>query len=315
MREACVEESAIHTDNLTRTFGATRAIDGITLTVPAGAAFALLGPRKSGKTTIIRLLLGLLPPTSGRASVLGFDTVTQGDLIRQHTGALLADSGLYTRLTAVDNLDFFGRIWRMNAADRRSRSRDLLSRLGIWEARDALVGSMDELTRRRLSLARALFHSPNLLFVDDLTEHLAHPDAVSIRRDLAQMVAHEGVTLFLATQSLLEAETLCSSLAVLRQGELIAAGRLVELRAQRAAPTVEIVGRGFTDHVMALINRRSEITLVRRLDNRLLLHLTGDVDTAPIVSLLVEAGIDVEEVRKHPADLSTAFDELLLEEA
>ncbi len=271
-------------------------------------------PRDAGKTTTIRLLLGLLTPTSGSATVLGFDTRTQGDQIRQHTGAMLAETGLYDRLTAYENLDYFGRIWHIGGRDRQARSRMLLTRFGLWEMRDRVVGTLDALSQRRLSIARAIFHSPALLFLDEPTEHLDHADALALRHDLTQLIAHEGVTLVLTTRSVIEAETLCSTLVVLRQGTMVAGGPLTELRRQRGAPSVEIVGSGFTDSILALLNRRPEVTLTRRVDNRLLVQLSDDVTIAPLVSLLVESGADVEEVRKHPADIDFVFAELMQEE-
>lgn len=307
-------EFAIQTEELTRTFGTVRAVDRLNLAVAYGTSFGVIGPHDAGKSTIIRLLLGLLAPTSGVAAVLGFDTRTQGHQIRQHAGAMLAEVGLYDRLTACENLDYFGRIWHMGGRERRARSRSLLTRLGLWEQRDQVVGSLDELSRRRLSLARAIFHHPTLLFLDEPTEHLEQADASALRHDLHQLMLHEGVTLFLATRSLVEAEMLCSTLVVLRQGQLVAAGALEQLRRQRAAPSVEIVGAGFTDSVLALIHRRPEIAIVKRLDNRLLLQLSGDVAVAPLISLLVESGADLEEVRKHPADIDYVLAKLMQEE-
>src|SRR5581483_4907897 len=113
-----MSEAAIQTTNLTRDFGHVRAVDGLTLEVPPGIIFGFLGANGAGKTTTIHLLLGLLEPTAGQAQVLGFDTRTQGDAIRQRTGALLESNGLYERLSAQDNLDFFGRIYHLSAAER-----------------------------------------------------------------------------------------------------------------------------------------------------------------------------------------------------
>ncbi len=132
---------AIQTENLTRDFGAARAVDGISLEVPAGTVFGFLGPNGAGKTTTIRLLLGLLEPTSGRAQVLGFDTRTQAGEIRARTGALLEHPGIYERLTAEDNLEFYGRVWHLPVAERRARIQELLTHLGLWERRKEAAGT------------------------------------------------------------------------------------------------------------------------------------------------------------------------------
>jgi ABC-2 type transport system ATP-binding protein len=126
---------AIRTEQLTRDFGHIRAVDDLSLEIPDGIIFGFLGPNGSGKTTTIRLLLGLLDPARGRAEVLGFDTRTKADEIRERCGALLEHAGLYERLSAEDNLELYGRIWRLSAADRKARTKELLTHLDLWERR------------------------------------------------------------------------------------------------------------------------------------------------------------------------------------
>src|SRR5205085_5096830 len=126
-------EIAIRTEHLTRDFETVRAVADLTLEVPAGTIFGFLGPNGAGKTTTIRLLLGLLEPTSGQAQVMGLDTRTQADKIRERTGALLEPAGLYECLSAADNLEYFGRIWRLSASERQARIRELLAHLGLRE--------------------------------------------------------------------------------------------------------------------------------------------------------------------------------------
>ena len=132
---------AIRLENLTRHFGAVRAVDGLSLEVPAGTIFGFLGPNGAGKTTTIRLLLGLLEPDAGRAEVLGFDTRTQAAGVRSHTGALLEQSGVYEHLTAEDNLEFYGRVYRLRSGERKRRIRELLEQMGLWERRRDRAGT------------------------------------------------------------------------------------------------------------------------------------------------------------------------------
>ena len=132
---------AIQTYELTRQFGALRAVDSLNLQVPAGSVFGFLGPNGAGKTTTIRLLLGLIEPNQGSARVLGHDTREQAAEVRQRCGALLEHNGIYERLSAEDNLDFYGRAWRMDATERRLRIRELLSHFGLWERRKEAAGS------------------------------------------------------------------------------------------------------------------------------------------------------------------------------
>lgn len=134
-----MDNFAISTDDLTRDFSSVRAVDGLSINVPTGSIFGFLGPNGAGKTTTIRLLLGLLEPTSGKARVLGLDIQTQSNELRQRTGVLLEHSGLYERLSAEDNLEFFGRVWRLSAAERHFRIKELLTHLGLWERRKERV--------------------------------------------------------------------------------------------------------------------------------------------------------------------------------
>src|SRR5947208_9616137 len=125
----------IRTEYLSRFFGTVKAVDDLSLEVPVGIVFGFLGPNGAGKTTTIHLLLGLLEPTSGQASVLGFDTRTQAEEIRARSGALLEFAGLYERMSAEDNLEFYGRIYDMPAPDRQARIKELLTPLDLWERR------------------------------------------------------------------------------------------------------------------------------------------------------------------------------------
>ncbi len=125
-------ETAICIDNITRDFEMVRAVNGLSLEVPLGIIFGFLGPNGAGKTTTINLLLGLLEPTSGRAEVLGFDTRTQANEVRTHSGALLEHPGLYEQLSAEDNLEFYGRIWHMPMNERRDRIKELLTHIGVY---------------------------------------------------------------------------------------------------------------------------------------------------------------------------------------
>jgi ABC-2 type transport system ATP-binding protein len=305
---------AIRSDNLTRVFGTVRAVDHLALEVPKGMIFGFLGPNAAGKTTTIRLLLGLLEPTEGRAEVLGFDTQTQADEIRSQAGALLEHSGLYERLSAEDNLEFYGRIWHMPADARQTRIEELLTHLGLWERRKETVGTWSRGMKQKLAIARALLHRPPLIFLDEPTAGLDPIAAAALREDLAALAAREGVTVFLTTHNLAEAETLCRLLGVIRQGKLLAIGSPDELRARQGTPRVEILGRGFSENVLASIRARPEVVKVEQRDNRLLIDLRGAVDTAPLVSLIVSAGAQVEEVRRDNASLEEVFLTLMEEE-
>ena len=250
MREA---DCAIRTEGLSRDFGSLRAVDGVSLEVPVGAIFGFLGPNGSGKTTTIRLLLGLLEPSRGTATVLGRDTRTDGAAVRECCGALLEHSGLYERLTARDNLDFYARVWHLPGPERERRVRELLDGLGLWDRREEIVGTWSRGMKQKLAVARTLLHRPSLVFLDEPTAGLDPIGAAALRDDLTDLARREGVTVFLTTHNLAEAEKLCDQVAVIRSGRLVAIGRPDELRSQARRDRMEVTGAGLDDRSVALM--------------------------------------------------------------
>ena len=306
---------AIRTSSLRRDFGPIHAVDDVSLEIATGTVFGFLGPNGAGKTTTIRLLLGLLEPTGGRAEVLGFDTRAQADFIREKSGALLEYNGLYERMTAEDNLEFYGRVWHMSTADRRARIQALLTDMGLWERRQEAVGTWSRGMKQKLAVARTLLHRPALIFMDEPTAGLDPVAAAALRDDLSTLASREGVTMFLTTHNLAEAEKLCQQVGVINKGRLLAIGTLDELRAHNEAPRVEITGNGFSEAILSNLRSRPEVRGVAVGDGKLTIELRPGVPTAPLVRLLVTSGAEVEEVRKSKASLEELFLTLLEEEA
>jgi ABC-2 type transport system ATP-binding protein len=309
-----VPEPIIHTEHLSRFFGTVKAVDDLSLEVPAGIVFGFLGPNGAGKTTTIHLLLGLLEPTAGQASVLGFDIRTHADAIRARTGSLLEFAGLYERMSAEDNLDLYGRIYGMAAPARKARIQELLTHLDLWERRRDPVGTWSRGMKQKLAVARALLHDPPLIFLDEPTAGFDPVAAAALRDDLARLVAHEGVTVFLNTHNLTEAQSLCAQVGVIRQGKLITVGSPDELRITTGGPQAEIVGRGFTEQMLTALRARPEVAKADLQNGHLILELRDDSDTAPLVSLLVQAGAEVQEVHRGKASLEDVFLTLMEEE-
>ena len=309
-------DTVIHTQTLTRTFGQVHAVDQLSLDVPQGIVFGFLGPNGSGKTTTIRLLLGLLEPTSGQAAVLGFDTRTQAGEIRQRSGALLEQTGLYERLSAEDNLEFYGRIAHMPATARQARIKELLGGLGLWDRRKEPIGSWSRGMKQKVAVARVLMHHPALIFLDEPTAGLDPVAAAALREDLTRLVQSEGATVFLTTHNLTEAEKMCQRVAVIRSGKLLAEGRPADLRASSNGgyTHVEVYGRDFSDGALAQLAARAEVADVRKQSDHIEMDLRAGADVAPLVSLMVSAGVLVEEVRKGKASLEDAFLELVEDE-
>ena len=305
---------AILTRALTRSFGEVRALDELTLEVPAGAVFGFLGPNGAGKTTTIRLLLGLIEPTSGSAEVLGLDTRRQGHEIRAQSGALLEHSGLYERLSAEDNLRFYGRVAHMPKAELDARIRELLTHLGLWDRRHEAVVKWSRGMKQKLAIARPLLNRPKLVFLDEPTAGLDPVAAASLREDLAALASSQGATIFLTTHNMAEAEKLCSLIAVIRQGKLLAVGSPAELRARSGGSRAEIGGSNFSESLMGALRQRDEVAGLNMENGRLILTLRDGADVAPLVSLIVHQGGEVREVRSGKESLEDVFLTLMEED-
>jgi ABC-2 type transport system ATP-binding protein len=309
-----MNDVAIRIENLTRDFGSVRALNNLSLEVPAGKIFGFLGPNGAGKTTTIRLLLGLLEPTSGRVEVLGFDSSKQPDEVRARTGALLEYTGIYEQMSAEDNLEFYARIWRIPSTERQARIKELLTEIGLWERRKELAGKWSKGMKQKLALVRTMLHRPPLILLDEPTAGLDVMAAVSVRDNLASLAASEGVTIFLTTHNMLEAERLCAQVAVIREGSLVALGDPDDLRAKAGGYRVEIVGRGVNENTLALLRAQRNVSTAEVNSNHLIIYLDEEMDTAPLVELLVGAGVSVEEVRRGKASLEEVFVTLMEEE-
>jgi ABC-2 type transport system ATP-binding protein len=308
-----MEEFAIQTRGLTRTFAQVRALDNLTLEVPTGSVFGFLGPNGAGKTTTIRLLLGLIEPTNGSASVLGFDTRTHGNEIRARAGALLEHSGLYERLSAEDNLRFYGRVALMPKPRLEERIRELLTHLGLWDRRKEAVVKWSRGMKQKLAIARPLLHSPALVFLDEPTAGLDPVAAASLRDDLAGLASRQGATICLTTHNMAEAEKLCHKVAVVREGKLLAVGSPAELRSS-GRQTAEINGRGFYDFILATLRQQASVSRASLENGRLMLELKNGADVAPLVSLIVREGGEVQEVRSGQGSLEDVFLKLMEED-
>jgi ABC-2 type transport system ATP-binding protein len=223
---------AIEAHDLTRSFGENVALDGLTFELEAGEVLALLGPNGAGKTTTVRLLNGVLNPDRGTARVLGLDPVIDGEELRRRTGVLTENAGLDDRLTARENLAFVAQIRGLRGQDGTARVDELLGRFGMIDRADDKVQGFSTGQRKRLALARALLHDPEVLFLDEPTSGL-DPAATRDVIDLIGSLATErGRTVVLCTHFLGEAGRLAHRMAVLHHGQLHAYGRPDELAAQ-----------------------------------------------------------------------------------
>jgi len=308
-----VSTPAIQADGLVRDFGAIRALDHLSFEVPAGIVFGFLGPNGAGKTTAIRAFLGLVEPTAGSARVLGYDTRRESDQIRARAGALLEHHGLYERLTAAQNLDFAGRIWQMPAAERHARAKELLGQFGLWDRRGEPAGKWSRGMKQKLAVARAVFHRPPLVFLDEPTAGLDPVASAALREDLASL-AGQGVTIFLTTHNLVEAERLCDLVGVIRRGRLAALGPPSSLRPDESA-IVRVTGTGLDADIVAAVRAVPGVVEASLADGAVELRLAEGALVAPVVTMLVSRGVGIEEVRRNRQSLEEAFLELVTDDA
>jgi ABC-2 type transport system ATP-binding protein len=305
-----VNHPAIQAEGLVRDFGPIRALDHLSLTVPAGIVFGFLGPNGAGKTTAIRAFLGLVEPTAGSARVLGFDTRRESDRIRERSGALLEHHGLYERLPAEQHLDFAGRVWRMPADERRARTRELLGQFGLWERRKEPAGKWSRGMKQKLAVARAVFHRPPLVFLDEPTAGLDPVASAALRDDLASLSAGQGVTIFLTTHNLVEAERLCDLVGVIRKGQLAALGPPSSLRPEDAS-IVRVTGTGIDSLVIEATRALPGVVGASMIDDGMEVRLAEGAVVAPVVAMLVGRGVGIAEVRPARPTLEEAFLELV----
>ncbi|HTP01765.1 MAG TPA: ABC transporter ATP-binding protein [Anaerolineales bacterium] len=284
----------IETNDLSKQFGDFRAVDAVTLTVQPGQILALLGQNGAGKTTTVRMLTALLMPTRGSARVAGYDIASQGQQVRASVGVLTEQHGLYLRMTGLEYLDFFGRIYRLDATARRSRNVYLLEYFGLAQAGGRSIGEYSKGMRQKLALARALMHEPPVLLLDEPTSAM-DPESARLVRDEIWRLRSSKRTIIICTHNLAEAEALADIIAIIYKGRVLLSGSLAELkRAVLGQPEYEARLSGdWTPVGMELpagvsMSQSSDSTLRFRVDDpadsnpRLLHQMTSR--RAPVVS-------------------------------
>jgi ABC-2 type transport system ATP-binding protein len=227
---------------------------------------------------------------------------------------LLEHHGLYERLSAAENLDYYGRIWHMSKPDRESRIRELLEPLGLYERRDEPIGRWSRGMKQKLAVARTLMHRPELVFLDEPTAGLDPVASAALREDLGLLAVQEGVTIFLTTHNLAEAEKLCNQVAVINHGQLLALGSPADLRSRTSAPRLYVSGQGFSPQVIESLRANTLVSVMRQSNGQVILDLTDLSRSHEIVAQLVGAGVQIDEVRKEKVDLEDVFLRLVEEE-
>ncbi|MHB8507447.1 MAG: ABC transporter ATP-binding protein [Candidatus Dormibacteria bacterium] len=224
---------------LGKAYGGFRAVNSIDLRVERGELFGFLGPNGAGKTTTIKMLVGLLRPTSGRASIAGFDIVTEARRAKAHLGYVPDSAMLYEKLSAREFLDFSGELYEVEGDARRRRIEALLELFELADRGDELLAGYSRGMRQKVSLAAALLHEPDVLFLDEPTVGL-DPRSARVMKDVLRDRCRTGHTVFLSTHILEIAERICDRVGIIDGGRLVAVGTVAELR-QEADQSLEQV--------------------------------------------------------------------------
>ena len=296
-------------EGLVRVFkGDIRAVDGIDLAVAPGEIYGFLGPNGAGKSTTVHMLTTLLPPTSGRGRVAGYDIVREGPQVRSAIGAALQEAALDNLLSGREHLRLQCALHGISRSERRRRTDELLERVGLTQAADRKVGGYSGGMKRRLDLALALVHRPTILFLDEPTTGLDPQSRSALWAEVGRLARDEGVTVFLTTQYLEEADVLADRVGIIDHGRIVAEGTPVALKAQIGRPTVEAIPGDGTDPaaITRILERFGEPTggspkgVAVRLER-------GVSDLAGIVRALDAEGITVEHLQLHAPSLDDVF--------
>jgi ABC-2 type transport system ATP-binding protein len=300
--------NGIEVEGLIRDFkGGVRAVDGIDLQVAPGEIYGFLGPNGAGKSTTVLVLTTLLPPTAGRATVAGLDVVHDGAAVRRAIGASLQESALDPSLTGREHMRLQSALHGLDKADRDARGRELLERVGLSEAADRKVGGYSGGMKRRLDLGLALVHRPRLLFLDEPTTGL-DPQSRAALWDEVRRLAGDGVTVFLTTQYLEEADVLANRVGIIDRGKIVAEGTPAELKAEIGRPSVEAIPEdpNDRDRLAATLRRFGEEAAAS--SNGAAVRLPeGAGDLAEIVRVLDSEGLRVADLRLHSPTLDDVF--------
>jgi ABC-2 type transport system ATP-binding protein len=295
-------------EGLVKDYGDHRAVDGIDLHVNPGEVYGFLGPNGAGKSTTVEILVTLIPPTSGTARIAGFDVSREGSSVRKVTGVALQAAALDMHLNAWEHMDLQAALQGIPKSQRRQRGAELLERVDLTDAADRRVGGYSGGMKRRLDLALALVHRPRVLFLDEPTTGLDPQSRTALWQEVARLVKEEGVTVFLTTQYLEEADVLADRVGIIDHGDIVAEGSPSALKEEIGRPTVEVVPLDENDWaaISAVLERFGELasTATRGIGVRL---RPGINDLAEVIRALDAEGLRLTNVELHAPTLDDVF--------
>ncbi|HYP48465.1 MAG TPA: ATP-binding cassette domain-containing protein [Thermoleophilaceae bacterium] len=303
------KQAAIETTGLAREFKkGPRAVDGIDLEVAEGEVYGFLGPNGAGKSTTVHMLTTLLPPTAGSARVAGFDVVKDGPAVRAKIGAALQEAALDPFLTGREHMRLQTALHGLPRAERTERSDELLERVGLVQAADRKVGGYSGGMKRRLDLALALVHRPRILVLDEPTTGLDPQSRSALWAEVQRLASDRGVTVFLTTQYLEEADVLADRVGIIDNGKIVAEGTPQALKAEIGRPSVEMVPAepselGRAKQVLARFGES-----VASSPKGAAVRLSGgEGQLADVVRALDSEGVAVQNLQLHAPTLDDVF--------
>ena len=302
-------DNGIEVEGLVRVFGDDiRAVDGVDLSVAPGEIYGFLGPNGAGKSTMVLMLVTLLPPTSGRATVAGFDVAKQGPEVRGQIGAALQESALDDFLTGTEHMDLQGGLHGLSKNERRTRGAELMERVGLSDAAGRKVGGYSGGMKRRLDLALALLHRPSVLFLDEPTTGLDPQSRSALWAEVERLSREDGVTVFLTTQYLEEADVLADRVGIIDHGKLVAEGTPTALKAGIGQVSLEATPANPNDRekLAAVLARFGEPAAASPKSVAVRLA-AGAEQLADIVRALDADGIEVGDLQLHQPSLDDVF--------
>jgi ABC-2 type transport system ATP-binding protein len=298
----------IRTDNLTKKFSTTLAVDRLSLTIPEGEVFGFLGPNGAGKTTTVRMLTSLIAPTSGSAQVNGLQIGKDDTAIRRSVGILTETPGMYDNLSAEYNLEIYANLYEVK--DVKGQVEKYLRMLSLWERRNDEAGSFSKGMKQKLAIARALLHEPRLLFLDEPTAAL-DPEAAHLVREFIAELRKEGRTIFLCTHNLDEADRLCDRIGVFKSRMLVVDSPTA-LRSQLFGRKVVFHLRQADESLASTLRQMSFVREAKVVDNKLIVTLDDPEARNPdILRTLVGAGADVQFVGELRHSLEDVYLQLM----
>lgn len=301
----------IEASGLTRLFGEVLAVDDLTMSVEPGEVLGFLGPNGAGKTTTIRMLAGIIAPTRGQAIVAGYRTDQDVEKLHEVIGMLTETPGLYDRLSARRNLEYFAGFYAID--DVPGRVEKYLRLMELWDRREDRAGTFSKGMKQRLALARALIHEPKVLFLDEPTSGL-DPEAASEVRQLILRLRDEGCTIFLSTHNLSEAEMLCNRIAVIHT-RLLALDTAESLRRRFFRRKVMVELQSHDPNVVAVVRKLPFVQTADEQGTRLSVDLIDSEHNRPeLVRAIVEAGGKVITVSEEQYTLEQVYLRLMNEE-